>query len=224
MYSLLIVEDDKKLAESVKEYLSYTECYLETTVSGGLRVARNRDIDLIVLDLELSDGYGLDLIKALRIQLIEIPILVVSSASEIDTVVRALQLGADGYLTKPFSMRELKARIDALLARPPRTHKERLHIHDLVLDRNNCQVRRGRQTVFLRKREFEILEYLVRNEGCIITRDQLLNNIWDGYSEPYPSTVDVHVSNIRKQLKKTFGTELIKTAHGLGYQIVSRKL
>ncbi|KXK26011.1 MAG: Response regulator ArlR [candidate division WS6 bacterium OLB20] len=224
MYSLLIVEDDARLSACISEYLHGYQVFTESTVKGGIRVARNRQVDAVLLDLQLGTENGLSLLKHLRSDLIETPVLILTSDETTDTVCTAMQLGADGYMTKPFSMRELKARIDALLNRPPLTRKDIIAVHDLVLDCNNCQVRRGRQTVNLRKREFEILSYLARHQGTIVTRQQLISNVWDSYSEPYAGTIDVHISNIRKQLRSTFGTDMITTAHGLGYQVHSRKV
>ncbi|MFQ5493075.1 MAG: response regulator transcription factor [Candidatus Dojkabacteria bacterium] len=221
MSSILIIEDNVSLAESIKEYLGNKSYSVTLCPDGesGLEVAREREFDLVVLDLMLPGRDGISVLKSMRLEDIDAPLLILSSKSELDEICEGLEHGADAYLTKPFSIRELKARVDALLKRPPTLRSAVIKIGDLTIDTNTQLIFQDQKQIVLRKREFEIVRFLAKNAGRIITRDQLLNNIWDPASEPYYGTIDVHISNIRRKFSQQGKNDLIETVHGRGYMI-----
>ena len=220
---ILIIEDSRLLADSVKAQLS-SSYVVDIVHSGedGIDHARATDYALIILDLGLPDMNGYDVCYELRSSRISTPILVLSGQKEVDMRVRLLNCGADDYLTKPFNAAELRARIEAVLRRGAYTlPNEQLKVKDLTIDVSRRRVVRAGKVINLRRKEFDILEYLARNQGRTVTRAMILSHVWEVGKESWNNTVDVHIKHLRDKVDKPFSTPLIKTAYGIGYMVDS---
>lgn len=218
---LLIIEDNRSLAESLKKQLSKSYI-VEVCRTGedGLAHALTGAFDVIILDLGLPDKHGYEVCKLIRQGQVHTPILVLSAVSDVPSRVALLTIGADDYLTKPFSMAELKARLSALMRRTTDGYTQNiLTAHDLVVDPERRRVERGGVRITLRRKEFDILEYLVRNQGRPVTRSMILDHAWDGSKDAWNNTVDVHIKHLRDKVDRPFSSPLIKTAYGIGYMI-----
>jgi DNA-binding response OmpR family regulator len=218
---LLLIEDNKPLAESLKKQLGKT-FIIDACNSGedGLHQALNGSYDIIVLDLGLPDKSGHDVCRAIRANSVSTPILILTGVDDIESRVALLDDGADDYLTKPFNVAELRARLGALLRRPTNTYTPSvLTIQDLVIDPAKRSVSRAGKPITLRRKEFDILEYLVRNQGRPVTRAMILDHAWDGSKDAWNNTVDVHIKHLRDKIDRPFATPLIQTAYGIGYMI-----
>lgn len=220
---LLLIEDNKPLADSLKKQLGKTfiidACH---TGEDGLRQALNGSYDIIVLDLGLPDKNGHDVCRAIRANGVSVPILILTGVDDIESRVALLDDGADDYLTKPFNIAELRARLGALLRRPAALFTASLlTVDDLVLDPNRRSVVRAGVPISLRRKEFDILEYLVRNQGRPVTRAMILDHAWDGTKDAWNNTVDVHIKHLRDKVDRPFAFPLIQTAYGIGYMVDS---
>jgi two-component system, OmpR family, response regulator len=218
---LLIIEDEKDMADSLKERLE-TSYIVEVAYLGrkGIYKALKDNNDLIILDLVLPDMNGREVCRELRQNGISTPILILTGQSELGDKVTLLDTGADDYLVKPFEFPELLARIRALLRRRSVEMASKLiTVGDLTMDLTDRIVKRSGEIIKLRRKEFDILEYLLLNRGRLITRSMLLNHVWESESEPFDNTVDVHIKYLRDRIDKPYGSRLIKTVHGLGYRI-----
>lgn len=218
----LAIEDNTMLAQSIKDFLKPT-WVIDTTESGeeGVEFAKTNPYDAIILDLGLPGMDGQDVCLAIRKAGITTPIIILSGVSETDMKVSLLNNGADDYLTKPFKSNELQARLNALLRRGPQKGDsfELLRIDNLVLDPQKREVKRGSKIIDLRRKEFDILEYLMRNQGKVVSRPMIISQVWDAHTETWNSTVDVHIKYLRDKIDKPYKRKLIKTAHGVGYTI-----
>ena len=217
----LFIEDDKELAETLKEELS-SRFIIDLAFSGeeGEYNSFVNDYDVIIIDYNLPGINGIEVCRKIREGNIRTPILMLTGEVEVSKKIEALNSGADDYLTKPFVLEELLARIKALLRRPPQMlHSNIISIGDLTIDTDNQQVARNGKTILLRKKEFHLLEYLARNEGRIITREMILDHVWESLEEPITNTIDVHIKYLRDHIDKEFDKKLIKTVHGMGYKI-----
>ncbi|MCC2631804.1 MAG: two component transcriptional regulator, winged helix family [Patescibacteria group bacterium] len=218
---LLIVEDDALVAETLNDLLS-EEYEVEVIDSGkeALSRASKNDYDLILLDIGLPDMDGEAVCSELRNRKITVPVIMVTGKQEVDYKVRTLDKGADDYITKPFSFPELNARIRAVLRRSKGAPIPAiLRCGDLVLDTNARTVTRQGKDIELRRKEFDILEYLVINRGRIVTRSMIIDHIWDENTNAFSNVVDVHIKYLRDRIEKPFKSQIIKTVHGLGYTI-----
>jgi two-component system OmpR family response regulator len=181
-------------------------------------MALSRDYDLMLLDLLLPDGHGRDVLERIRSSKPDLPVLVLSALGEVDDKVDLLDLGADDYLTKPFSMRELSARIRASV-RHGRAASTVLSVGDLVLDTRTRVVTRGENQADLPSREFSLLEYLMRHAGQVVTRQQLLDAVWGFDFETGSNVVDVYVGYLRRKLDSPGSPSVIETVRGAGYRV-----
>ena len=218
---LLLIEDNKPLADSLKKQLGKTyiidACH---TGEEGLQQALSGSYDIVVLDLGLPDKNGHDVCRAIRANSISVPILILTGVDDIDSRVALLDDGADDYLTKPFNVAELRARLGALLRRPVNSYTPNvLTVQDLVVDPTRRFVERAGVAISLRRKEFDILEYLVRNQGRPVTRAMILDHAWDGSKDAWNNTVDVHIKHLRDKIDRPFSTPLIHTAYGIGYMV-----
>ncbi len=220
---ILLIEDHAELARSLKDFLAREGCVIETATTGveGLRLATGREHDVIVLDLGLPDVEGQTVCKSIRKAGVTTPILVLSGSAEPPTKVKLFSYGADDYVTKPFHATELHARLLALKRRGQAQAKldNVLKVDNLVLDPDRRRVERAGQHIELRRKEFDILEYLLRNRGKVITRSMIMDNVWDVGSNTWNNTVDVHIKYLRDKVDRPFKRKLIQTAYGLGYTI-----
>lgn len=222
---LLCIEDNTELIESLR-YFFETDSKIDNATTGkdGLTIAGRKQYDAIILDLGLPDMSGLEVCTQLRQRGIQAPILVLSGSRDSGTKVALFEAGADDYLTKPFTMAELRARLFALLRRTnfDNDHRQDLYllkVGNLTLDPLGGRVERSGKLIKLRRKEFGILEYLMRNRDKIVTRAMIMDNVWEPDCSSWDGTVNVHIKRLRDQIDRPYGHKLIKTAYGLGYTI-----
>lgn len=224
MMRLLLIEDNVALIWRLREQLGkYFEVRAIRTASEGLHLAQTGRYSIIILDLSLPDMSGKEVCTALRQNNIWTPILILTADSTLSTKINLFDSGADDYLTKPFEIAELLARIRALQRRPQTKAPEQLlKVSDLTIDPERRQVARNGTSISLRRKEFDILEYLARNRGKIITQAMILNHVWGEFEkEMWSSTVRVHMKHLRDKVDRPFAVPLIKTARGVGYVLES---
>lgn len=218
----LAIEDNTLLAQSIKDFLK-PAWLVDTAESGeeGVEFAKTNPYDAIILDIGLPGMDGQDVCLTIRKAGITTPIIILSGVSETEMKVSLLNNGADDYLTKPFKSNELQARLNALIRRGPQKEdtSELLKVDTLVLNPQKREVKRGSRKIELRRKEFDILEYLMRNKGKVVSRPMIISQVWDAHTETWNSTVDVHIKYLRDKIDKPFKRKLIKTAHGVGYTI-----
>jgi DNA-binding response OmpR family regulator len=216
---LLVVEDDDEIAAALQRSLRAEGFEVMLVESGEEAVISIPSFtpDLIILDVGLPEMSGFEVTKRLREEQNDVPILMLTARDELDSRVKGLDVGADDYLVKPYQRRELLARIRAILRRrPPRGHAP-LHAADVVLNPDTHDVRRGERHIELTQREFELLEYLMRNQRLVISRQMLLDEVW-GY-DPFSitNTIEVFISNLRRKLEEGGEPRLLHTVRGAGY-------
>jgi DNA-binding response OmpR family regulator len=221
---ILLIEDNKALLESLRRQLSKTYVVdVAETGEDGLAQIRADSHDLVILDLNLPDKNGYEVCCAIRDAHIDVPILILTGANGVTNRVRLLHAGADDFLGKPFHFSELEARITALLRRSTATvepnRKSLLHVRDLTIDMERRSVTRAGKNIDLRRKEFDILEYLVRNSGRTITRAMIIDHVWESGKDSWNNTVDVHIKHLRDKVDRPFDRPLIKTAYGIGYLV-----
>lgn len=218
---ILVIEDNKTVAKSVRALLkSHFLIDLAFTGKEAQEEIASNTYDLIICDLLLPDMSGIEVCHFIRKHQITTPILMLTAQSDTARKVTALDAGADDYLTKPFSFDELQARIRALLRRGPEIISQNvLTAADLILDLNTYTVSRDGKIIHLRKKELNLLEYLLRNKGRIVSRSMIMDHLWDHDDISNPNTIDVHLKHLRDRIDKPFTKKLIKTIHGLGYRI-----
>lgn len=222
---VLIVEDNQKIANSIKKGLEQESFAVDIALNGikGFDLAATEDYDIIILDLMLPDMDGMEVCRKLRREeKISTPILMLTAKNQLEDRVGGLNTGADDYLAKPFAFEELIARIRALARRPKKTLNNTLKTADLKLDSSNQQVSRGGKTISLSKKEFSLLEYLLRNKNKIVSKQTLINHVWDYNADILPNTVEVYIGYLRNKIEKPFKNKpkLIKTIKGFGYKII----
>lgn len=218
---LLIIEDNQLIAEALCQGLksSYS---LDRAATGkdGLDLASETVYDLIILDLNLPDMHGKQVCEQLRKQKVVAPIIVLTGSVSVNDKVALLDIGADDYLTKPFSLEEVRARIRAVLRRttiaPP--SETTIVAGIMALDPAQRTVHRDGQLIELRRKEFDILEYLMSQPGKTMTRAMIVAHIWDMSDNLWANVVDVHIKHLRDKIDRPFGSHLIKTVHGVGYK------
>jgi two-component system OmpR family response regulator len=217
---ILVIEDDARVAEHIGKGLKAAGhlVAIEDDGRGGLLRAASESFDLIVVDRMLPHVDGLTIVQTIRATGDTTPILFLSALGEVDERVTGLRAGADDYLTKPFAMSELLARIDVLGRRGPAIVAEtKISVGDLDIDLLGQQVRRQERAIDLTAREFRILAYLARNEGRVVTRSMLLEHVWDYHFDPQTNIIDQHVSRLRQKVDRGYEMPLIHTVRGTGY-------
>ena len=224
--NVLLIEDDKDVGGFICSELVAAghTCVHKHNGEEGLREALQGPHDALVVDRMLPVMDGLTLIQTLRKCGFDSPILVLSALGEVDDRVRGLHSGADDYLTKPFSMAELLARLEVLHRRataPSAGAVTRLTVEDLRMDLLKQEVFRGAVPVNLEPREYKLLEYLMRHAGQVVTRAMLLEHVWGYHFDPQTNVIDVHVSRLRQKIDKEFETPLLSTVRGAGYRLGS---
>ena len=219
---VLVIEDDPEIAHFVQRGLKEIGHGAEIAGDGvtGLDAARDGGFDVLVVDRMLPGRDGLSVIQALRAEGNRTPVLILSALGEVDDRVKGLKAGGDDYLTKPFALSELLARIEALARRvSPEETATRYAVGDLILDRLTHKVTRSGDAIILQPREFRLLEYLMRNAGQVVTRTMLLEHVWDYHFDPQTNVIDVHISRLRSKIDKGFDKPLLHTVRGAGYMI-----
>lgn len=219
---VLIVEDEHKIGSSIKKGLEQEYYAVDLAFEGkrGYDLASTEDYDLIILDLMLPGLNGIEICQKLRAENINTPILILTAKDQVADKVIGLDAGADDYLPKPFAFEELLARIRALIRRPKKSSGTTLIFEDLSLNTLSFQVKRSEKTINLSSREYAVLEYLLRHPNQILTKDQIINHVWNYDADVLPNTVEVYIGYLRNKIDKPFsGKNLIKTIRGFGYKI-----
>ena len=218
---VLVIEDNPRLASKIKQQLC--KWYLvETAQSGdqGLRMASTIPFDIVLLDLGLPDTPGLEVCRQIRSLSNDLPIMIVTGVDTVESKVILLENGADDYIAKPFDISELHARIDTLARRRRRSESvSTIALGDLVISPSSRTVTRAGQPIKLRRKEFDILEYLTTNAGRIMSRENIINHAWHSQNSSWVGSVDVHIKQLRDKVDRPFSYPLIKTSYGLGYMI-----
>ncbi len=219
---VLLIEDEEKLAEAIKQGLEkngYAVDYLTDGEKGFTRLSLYRnEYDLVILDLMLPGKSGEDICKEARAEKITLPILILTARGDVDEKVNLLQMGADDYVVKPFSFRELLARVQALLRRPTEAVPATLAVGDIELDTGTRAASRGGTELPLTLKEFALLEFFMRHPNQALNRETILDHLWGFDFASFSNVVDVHVKNLRKKLGND-GEEIIKTVRGIGYRM-----
>ena len=229
MTKVLIVEDDPAILRGLADNLRFEKYDVLTATDGetGYTLQRTENPDLIVLDLMLPRMSGLELCRKLRAEGAQLPILMLTARSEESDRVLGLDLGADDYVAKPFSVRELMARVRALLRRKGGVKElpNNLSFGDVEIDFPRYVARRDGKPVEMTRKEFAILRLLVSRTGEVVTRDELLNEVWGIESYPVTRTVDNHIAGLRAKLEADPGRPVyIRTVHGVGYKFVNDEI
>ncbi|MEJ0053946.1 MAG: response regulator transcription factor [bacterium] len=221
---ILVVEDEPKIARFLKDSLESEYFAVDIAEDGekGSYLGRINDYDLVVLDNMLPKKEGLQVCTEIRASGKTMPILVVSVKTDTTRKIALLNAGADDYLAKPFALEELLARIRALLRRPAAIEKEVLRVEDLTLDTKGCTVTRGKKSITLTRKEFMLLEYLMKNEGIVLSRGMILEHVWDMNIDIFSNTIESHILSLRKKIGDTGKDRLIRTVPGRGYKIEAR--
>lgn len=221
--NILIVEDNKELAAEVYDFLCNMGyiCKIANTCSDALEELNSNDYDAMLLDLGLPDGDGFEVLKALRKTKSKTAVIVITARGELDDRINGLDLGADDYLTKPFALTELSARLFAVIRRMHGFTLNDLMIHGFSLQLQDYKVNYNEIPINLTKKEFDIFQYLVLNKNRVITRLQLTEHIWGDILEVNSDSnfIDVHVRNLRKKLDKHTAIDWFETVRNVGYRI-----
>jgi DNA-binding response OmpR family regulator len=214
---ILVVEDEHKIANSIKRGFEQETWATDVAYDGeeGYDMASSEDYDVIVLDLMLPKMDGMEICKKLRAQNVHTPILMLTARGELADKVGGLNSGADDYLVKPFAFEELLARVKALARRPKLTNNEELRTNNLTLNTNTFEVKMNGKSIELSRKEFALLEYLMRNTGRVVSKENIIAHVWDYESDILPNTVEVFIGYLRDKI----GKDLIKTVRGFGYKI-----
>jgi heavy metal response regulator len=215
---LLLVEDEINVAAFIRKGLEeefYTVDVAEDGAS-GCAMAETNSYDLLILDLMLPEMSGMEICRRLRRKGVKVPVLMLTAVDSVSSKVQGLESGADDYLTKPFAFSELVARVKALLRRYGDSVSE-LSLEDLRIDLLARRVFRGRTEIQLTPKEFSLLEYLLRNKGRVLSRTQIIENVWGYTFDPSTNVIDVHIKSIREKVDENFPKRLIHTVRGVGY-------
>ncbi len=218
---LLVIEDDRTVGQYVKRGLAEAGSQVDLVADGaeGLRVASEGHYDVVVLDLRLPSMEGREVLRTLRDRGNTVPVLVLTAQDAVDFKVQALRMGADDYVTKPFALEELLARVEALGRRPKAIAPPLLRVADLVLDTGSREVRRGGRPIELTPKEYAVLEYLVRHRGRVMPRTLITEYAWDYHFDPGTNIVDVVITRLRKKIDQAREPRLIHTVRGVGYVV-----
>src|SRR5476649_309278 len=221
---ILIVEDDEVARDYLAKALREAGHTVDVAGNGmeGLHMASSMAVDLAIVDRMLPKLDGLALVQSLRATGQKRPVLILSALGDVDDRITGLRAGGDDYLTKPYHLAELLARVDELARRGDggvAEAKTRLRLADLELDRMTRRVTRGGKKIELTAREFQLLEFMMRHSGQVVTRTMLLEGVWDYHFDPQTNVIDVHISRLRQKLDKGFETPLLHTMRGAGYSI-----
>jgi two-component system OmpR family response regulator len=219
---VLVVEDDKKIASFVVKGLKEAGYAADHVASGeeALALVETYPFDAAVVDIMLPGMDGLALIERMRQKKINTPVIILSAKRTVDDRIRGLKAGGDDYLTKPFSFSELLMRVRALLRRSSMAQSPvKLRAGDLEMDLLSREVTRGGKRIDLQPREFALLEYMMRNEGIVLSKTVIMEHVWGYHFDPQTNVVDVLVSRLRNKIDKDFETKMINTIRGVGYAL-----
>lgn len=219
---ILVVEDEPKIASSIQKGLKEAGYTATVAPDGeiGLTLALQHTVDLVLLDMMLPGRSGLSVCTELREQGFIAPIIMLTAKDQVDDKVRALDAGANDYLTKPFSFDELLARIRVLSRQSPHKESDKQTLHDLVLDTRAHRVWRAEKEIILTAQEYRLLAYLARHAGAVLTRTQISEHVWDLHFDSDTNVIDVYITRLRNKLDKEHALKLIQTVRGAGYKLI----
>ena len=224
---ILVVEDEHKIARALKKALEQEHYAVDVSFDGddGLAMATTEPYDLMIVDRMLPGSIdGIGIIKAVREKSIPTPIMLLTALGRVEDKTNGLDSGADDYVVKPFALEELLARVRALLRRPTETESTVLDADDLSLDTTKRRVKRGDKEIKLTSKEFGLLEYLLRNKNRPLSKNSIMQHVWDYDADILPNTIEVYRKYLRAKIDKPFGGKgLIKTVRGFGYKIEDDK-
>jgi len=222
---LLVVEDEPNLLSIIRKGLSENNNEVSVAMDGrtALEMIQNHTFDVIILDIMLPDINGIEICRRLRAAKNFVPILLLTALGTTENVVTGLNAGADDYMAKPFKFSELQARISALARRSNQDNKpnDTIVIDDLEIDGRSKSVKRAGESIVLTAKEFKLLYYLAKNSGIILSREKILDNVWDINFDMNTNVVDVYINYVRNKIDKPYQNKLIHTMKGLGYVIKS---
>ncbi|RJQ31049.1 DNA-binding response regulator [Candidatus Parcubacteria bacterium] len=218
---ILLIEDQADIAEFILGKLKESDFTVDWRDNGndGLETAQGAPYDLIILDYQLPGKNGREICRSLRASGKNTPILILSAKAETCVKIDLLNLGADDYIAKPFTWEELLARINSILRRPRALKEETLKIDNLVVHTKNHTVKRGHKDITLTKKEFVLLEFLLKNAGNTLSRAMIMEHVWDMNTDPFSNTVETHILNLRRKIDFRGQKKLIHTISGRGYKI-----
>lgn len=218
---ILLIEDEHKIAAAIKKGLEQESYAVDIAYTGesGYDYIATETYDVIILDRMLPELDGLAFCQRLRTEHNNTPILMLTAKGQVQDRVEGLNAGADDYLVKPFAFEELLARVKALTRRPSQVLGKTLKIADLTLDTVTYEVKRGGSTIQLSAKEFALLEYLLRHKEHILSKDQIIQHVWNYDANILPNTVEVFVGYLRQKIDKPYKSNLIQTVRGFGYRI-----
>lgn len=220
---ILIVEDDARVADFLRRGLTAEGHFCVVAVDGeeGLELGTNGDFDIVLLDLMLPGAHGLEICHQLRLNGVDTPLLMLTALDGVENVVRGLRMGADDYMTKPFSFEELLARIEVLQRRMPETAPKEapLRAGPVEFNRETLQVTVNGDAVKLTAKELAILELLMSHAGTLFSRERILSNVWGLHMDPLTNVVDVYIGRLRRKLDPDGECSLIETVRGMGYRL-----
>lgn len=218
---ILVVEDEKRIAEGIKTGLELHSHVIDVALNGreGLDLALSEQYDVMILDWMVPEVSGLEICQAVREEGIQTPVLFLTAKSQVEEKIQGLDVGADDYLTKPFSFSELVARVKALGRRAPLATTNILTAGNLTLNLSTYAVFRGKKQISLSRKEFSLLEFFLRHEGQVLSATQILEQVWSFDSDVLPNTVQVYVGYLRSKIDKALPNDppLIHTVRGFGY-------
>ncbi len=222
---ILIIEDDSDTTSFLKKCLKEKGFAVDTADDGetGSYFARTNDYDLILLDCGLPKKDGKEVCGEIRSQehpeRKHTPVIMISAAGQVADKVGGLAIGADDYITKPFFFDEIFARIQAVLRRPHTRQSPIFSLADLSIDCDKQRVARGKDCIYLTRKEFSLLEFLMRNSGKVVSRSSLAEHVWDMNADPFSNTIETHILNLRNKVDRKYKTKLIHSVPGRGYKI-----
>lgn len=222
---LLVVEDEPNLLSIIRKGLSESNNEVSVAMDGrtALEMIQEHNFDVVILDIMIPEINGIEICRRLRASKNFVPILLLTALGTTENVVTGLNAGADDYMAKPFKFTELEARISALARRANQDNKPNdiITIDDLEIDGRSKSVRRDGDSIVLTAKEFKLLYYLAKNSGMILSREKILDNVWDINFDMNTNVVDVYINYLRKKIDKPYQTNLIHTIKGLGYVLKS---
>lgn len=223
---ILIIDDEATILEFLKQGLEAKMFQVETAEDGerGAFLGRTGNYDLIILDYVLPKMDGFEVLKEIRNEKKHIPVIMLTVKSELDTKEKMFAMGVDDYITKPFLFDELLMRINAILKRPAKTEGDFFKIDNLTLNAKTNIIRRNGREIYLTRREFFLLEYLLRHRGLIVSRQEILEHVWDYNADPFSNSIESHIASLRRKLNKNKNRNLIHTFNGRGYKLSLNKL
>ncbi len=218
---MLIIEDDINIANYVKDNLISNSHTVDTTHNGtdGSYLARVNPYDVVIIDYSLPDKTGLTVCSEIRSSGSNSSIIFLSMNQNTQNKVACLEAGADDYMTKPFSIEELNARIRALSRRPKKVENNIISYNDIVLDTKKQEVRKSDTPIYLTRTEYSILEFLMKNKHNISTKGMIIEYVWDSETNPFSNSLEAHIANLRKKIGKEDGYDIIRNIAGRGYII-----